>query len=114
MIASIIELTGTQRREDHARDSLAVAGIVEAQHWQTWLLRIALENAGNALSSDCPAVKRGATCPPSIAVPAPEISNDEFTCSTLLSLNLTPEPCARNHRTKISKRRSTSLADEAY
>jgi hypothetical protein len=30
MIASIIELTGTQRREDHARDSLAVAGIVEA------------------------------------------------------------------------------------
>jgi hypothetical protein len=45
MIASIIELTGTQRREDHARDSLAVAGIVEAQHWQTWLLRIALENA---------------------------------------------------------------------
>jgi len=63
----MIELTGTRRWDDHASDSLTVAGIVEGQ--QTWFLRIALENAGNALSSDCPAIKRGATCSPSIVIP---------------------------------------------
>ena len=61
-----------RRWDDHASDSLAVAGIVEGQLQQTWSLRIAPENAGNTLSSDCPAVKRGATCSPSIAVPAGE------------------------------------------
>jgi hypothetical protein len=96
MIASIVELTGTRRWDDHAADSLAVAGIVEGQHQRTWFLRIALENAGNPLSSDCPAVNRGATCPPSIAVPASEVSNDAFKCSTLTSLNFTPDPSAAN------------------
>ena len=100
---SIIELTGTRRWDGHAADSLAVAGVVEGQHQQTWFLRIALENAPNALSSDCPAVKRRATCSPRIAVPPPEVSNDEFKCSTLTGLKFTPDPSAGNRCIKIQQ-----------
>ena len=67
MIASMVDLTGTRRRDDHAGGTLAVAEIVEGPHQQAWFLRIALRMQATALSSDCPAVKRGATCSPSIA-----------------------------------------------
>jgi hypothetical protein len=66
MTASTIELSRTQRRDRFAgsrRD-------VEGEHQRTRFLRIAIENAANGLSSDCPAVKRRATYSPSIAVSA--------------------------------------------
>jgi hypothetical protein len=54
MTASTIELSRTQRRDRFAGSR----SDVEGEYQRTRFLRIAIENAANGLSSDCPAVKR--------------------------------------------------------